>query len=207
MKNLGIIATLIYIIGIIMGLYLKISIVFLLCFIFIISIIFLFPRVNKKIMLIFTIIILLSSVYSKYRCNLFEQKYKDIDDLKLIGKIVNVESKNDYIITYKVKVKKLNNLMNFNGTNIIIKVKKNNKMNFKLGDIIQVDGNVKPPDVKRNYNGFDYRRYLNSKDIYTVVEAKNINILKENNIFSILYIKNIIINKVESTLIEKNSGI
>ena len=80
-------------------------------------------------------------------------------------------------------------------------------MNFKLGDIIQVDGNVKPPDVKRNYNGFDYRRYLNSKDIYTVVEAKNINILKENNIFSILYIKNIIINKVESTLIEKNSGI
>ncbi len=207
MKNLGIIATLIYIIGIIMGLYLKISIVFLLCFILIISIIFLFPRVNKKIMLIFTIIILLSSVYSKYRCNLFEQKYKDIDDLKLIGKIVNVESKNDYIITYKVKVKKLNNLMNFNGTNIIIKVKKNNKMNFKLGDIIQVDGNVKPPDVKRNYNGFDYRRYLNSKDIYTVVEAKNINILKENNIFSILYIKNIIINKVESTLIEKNSGI
>lgn len=124
MKNLGIIATLIYIIGIIMGLYLKISIVFLLCSIFIISIIFLFPKVNKKIMLIFTIIILLSSVYSKYRCNLFEQKYKGIDDLKLIGKIVNVESKNDYIITYKVKVKKLNNLMNFNGTNIIIKVKK-----------------------------------------------------------------------------------
>ena len=190
-----------------MGLYLKISIVFLSCFIFIISIYFLFQKVNKKIIFIFTIIILLSSIYSKYRCNLFEQKYKEIDDLKLIGKIVSVESKNDYIVTYKVKVKKLNNLMNFNGTNIIIKVKKNNKMSFKLGDIIQVDGNVEPPDVRRNYNGFDYKRYLNSKNIYTVVEAKNVKVIKENNTFNILSIKNTIINKIESTLTEINSSI
>lgn len=207
MKNLGIIATLIYIIGIIMGLYLKISIVFLLCFIFIISIFFLYPKGNKKIILIVAIIILLSSLYSKYRCNLFEQRYHDIDDVKLTGKIVNIESENDYIIIYKVKVKKLNNLMNFNGTNIIIKVKRNNKANLKLGDIIHVDGNIKYPEIRRNYNGFDYKRYLNSKNIYTVVEAKNVKVIKKNNTFNMLYIKNTIINRIKSTLTETNSSI
>lgn len=207
MENLGIIATLIYVIGIIMGLYLKISIVFLLCFIFTISIIFLFPKLNKKMIFIFTIIILITSLYSKYRCILFEQKYKDIDDVKLTGKVVNIESKNDYTVTYKVKVKKLNNLMNFSGTNIIIKVKKNNKINLKLGDIVQVDGNITKPEVRRNYNGFDYKKYLNSKNIYTVVEAKNIKTIKENNTLNILYIKNTIINRIESTLTETNSSI
>lgn len=190
-----------------MGLYLKISIVFLLCFIFIISIFLVYPKVNKKIILIVIIIILSSSLYSKYRCNLFEQRYQDINDVKLTGKIVNIESKNDYIEIYKIKVKKLNNLINFKGTNIIIKVKKNNKANLKLGDIIQVDGNIKQPEIKRNYNGFDYKKYLNSKNIYTVVEAKNVKIIKENNAFNILSIKNTIINRIESTLTEINSSI
>lgn len=108
MKNWVFIATLIYIIGIIMGLYLKISIVFLLCIIFVITDIYLFPKINKKQIVIVILIILFSSSYTKYRDYLFEEKYKDVVDVKLIGKIINVESKNENSVTYKVKINKLN---------------------------------------------------------------------------------------------------
>lgn len=207
MKNFIFIATLIYIIGIIMGLYLKISIVFLLCCIFIISTFCLFPKINKKLLVIMMLIILVSSLYARYRYYLFEEKYKDINDVKLIGKIVNIESKNNYFITYEVKVKKLNNVNRFNGSNILVKVKKNSKINLNLGDIIQVSGKVKEPEVRRNYNGFDYKKYLNSKNIYTVVNVSNVNIVNENNKLNVLYIKRQIINRVESILTEVNSNI
>lgn len=207
MKNLCIIATIISIIGIIMGLYLQISIVFLLCFISMVLMFVLFPKIDKSQIIMLMIIILFSSLYSRYRCDIFDKKYKDIEELNLIGKIVDIESKNDYIVTYKVKIKKLNNLHNFNGTNVIIKVKKNNKINLKLGDIIQVEGQIREPEVRRNYNGFDYKKYLNSKNIYTVVEAKNVNIVKENNMLNILSIKNMIINRIETTLTETSSSI
>lgn len=207
MKNIGIITTLIFIIGIIMGLYLQISIVFLLCIAFMILMFILFPKVKRIQIIILILIILFSSLYSRYKCNLFDQKYKGIDDVKLIGKIVDIESKNDYTVTYKVKIKKLNNSQKFNGTNIIIKVKKNNKINLQLGDIIQVDGQIKQPEIRRNYNGFDYKKYLNSKNIYTVIEAKNVNIVKENNMLNILSLKNMIINKMEATLTQTSSSI
>lgn len=207
MKNWVFIATLIYIIGIIMGLYLKISIVFLLCIIFVITDIYLFPKINKKQIVIVILIILFSSSYTKYRDYLFEEKYKDVVDVKLIGKIINVESKNENSVTYKVKINKLNNISRFNGTNILVKIKINNKINLNLGDIIQIDGAINKPEVQRNYKGFDYKRYLNSKNIYTVVNANIVNIVKENNKLNILHIKNQIINRVESILIENNSSI
>ncbi len=205
MKNLFFIVTLIYIIGIIMGLYLPISIVSLLCFIFGIVIFYIFIKA-KKLIFIIIIIIIFSALYSKYRCNLFEEKYRDINEVNIIGKIVDIESKNDDITTYKVKVKKLNNLTKFYGTNIIIKVK-NNKINLSLGDIIQVEGKVKQPEVRRNYNGFDYKKYLNSKNIYTVVQAKFVKIIKQNGTLNILSLKNTIINNMYSTLSKTSSSI
>lgn len=115
-----------------MGLYLKISIVFLLCIIFVITDIYLFPKINKKQIVIVILIILFSSSYTKYRDYLFEEKYKDVVDVKLIGKIINVESKNENSVTYKVKINKLNNISRFNGTNILVKIKNNNKNKFKF---------------------------------------------------------------------------
>lgn len=206
MRNLVFIATLIYIIGVMMGLYLPISIVFLLSFIFGTLTLYIFTKVNKKLIFIIILITLFSALYSRYRCNLFEEKYKNINEVNIIGKIVDIESKNDNIITYKVKVRELDNLVKFYGTNIIIKVK-NNKINLNLGDIIQVDGKVKQPEVRRNYKGFDYKKYLNSKNIYTVVQAKSVKVIKENNTSNVFTLKNIIINNMESTLSKTSSSI
>lgn len=207
MKNFVFIATLMYIIGIIMGLYLKISIVFLLYFIFAILAFYLFKRMNKKLIVMMVLIILFSSLYTRYRCYLFEEKYKDIDDVKLIGRIVNVESKTEYYVTYEVKVKKLNNMDKFKGNNILVKVKINNKVDLNLGDIIQVDGKIRNPEVRRNYNGFDYKKYLNSKNIYTVVNANFVKIVNTNNRLNVFYIKEQIINRLESILKKDNSSI
>lgn len=207
MKNFVFIATLIYIMGIIMGLYLKISIVFCLCIIFIILAFYICKKMNKKLIIIIIIIILFSSLYTIYRCYLFENKYEDIDNVKLIGKIINVESKNEYYMTYELNVKKLNNMDKFKGDKILIKVKKNDKINLNLGDIVQVYGKIKAPEVRRNYKGFNYKRYLNSKNIYTVVNANYIKIINKNDKLNIFYIKNQIINKLESILKEDNSSI
>ena len=226
-----------------MGLYLQISIVFLLC-LTLVSILYLIIKSNikeimhdkivqfiekKRFIVIskgiskvkvgrkkqktrpiqfitisaFVIIVLISNILTINKSKILNM-YNKLENICVIGEIVNLEKQNDYYMIYKVSVKNINESNIRKKSYVLVKIKKNNKNNFKLGDIIKVNGKIENPDEQKNYRGFNYKRYLQGKNIATVVVGDTAYKLNKTNKKNIYYIKNKIIENVEKILAENN---
>lgn len=226
-----------------MGLYLQISIVFLLC-LTLVSILYLIIKSNikeimhdkivqfiekKRFIVIskgsskvkvgrkkqktrpiqfitisaFVIIVLISNILTINKSKILNM-YNKLENICVIGEIVNLEKQNDYYMIYKVSVKNINESNIRKKSYVLVKIKKNNKDNFKLGDIIKVNGKIENPDEQKNYRGFNYKRYLQGKNIATVVVGDTAYKLNKTNKKNIYYIKNKIIENVEKILAENN---
>lgn len=76
---------------------------------------------------------------------------------------------------------------------------------YKIGDRIEFSALVRIPEGARNFNGFDYQRYLSSMNIFMICEAQdNANVLSTGNIGIVkrisLYLKNRIVEHVDNNL-------
>lgn len=214
-----------YIIGIIWGLYLKTSIVFL--YVILISIYILINIQYKKrkfkilsikryfryIKIILKINIILIIIVSSFISNTiikranqkYENLYKNVNEIKLSGKIMSNKIEKEYINRYKIKVldKK------FKNTYIYIDVAKDIKLEY--GDYIEAKGNFKEPQTERNYKGFDYKEYLKTLRIYGTVKIENIVIKEKANNMDFMKMSNNIFlkikNNIETTYSEKTRSI
>ena len=201
------------IIGILIGLYLKISIAFL-CMIFGIIIILILIWIRKKIVLIFIFIILISSVYVKLLDQKYEEKYTDIPDTITARAIVISEPiEEEYKYKCNIEILEINKNSNYKGIKLIININKNKVEDKKLrfGDEIELKGEYIEPNEARNYKGFDYKAYLKSKGIYGTIKVASYEICarEQTNKMSKLINKiqnnmkrniNTILNKEESAL-------
>lgn len=191
-----------WIIGIILGLYLQISIASFVLFISLILLIFII--FEKKILkfiksrkikayysvlnvhikiLIFLVIIIVAFTQIKYYEGMFENKYKNIkesDKISIIGTIVSDPQEKEYKTKYILKIDTINSSKKYKNTKVILYTKKE-KETLKYGDKIELVGNFKLAQERRNPGGFDYRFYLKTKKIYGIVTTKNTKKLKENN--------------------------
>ena len=233
MKRPILVAIIGYIIGIIMGLYCKSSIVFLYILIFLIIAItkkikkqfkhnkkfkfFSISRYLRYLKLIFNkkiiIIIFLFSVISNFIIILknqkFETLYNNIQDVKAIGIIVSSKEEKDYKDVYKMKVISVNNLSKFRDTYLYIKV--NKKINLDYGDKINIQGEFEKPSTQRNYGGFDYKEYLKTQNINGTINSSNIKVLEKNKANKIMArifkIKEKIRNRAHTILKDKSYSI
>ena len=189
------IACLGFLIGIIWGLYLKISIAFICILVVIICTLYIKSNfnlrskiLNKKIIKFFykpiIILAIMSSIgdtYTKFCSNMYEQIYlsSEIEDLAIV---ISEEKQTEYKKVYTIKtIGKLEN------KKFILKINKNSKTSLKYGDVIKVKGEYESPSVARNYKGFDYSKYLKSKGIYGTIYSQDNNIkLVEYNQINIL---------------------
>ena len=206
-----------YILGIIVGLYCKISIVFLylpiLTFIYVINNklssnkfkLISFKRYFRYVKIIFKsrviIIIIISSIISNtnilYQNYKFDNLYKGIEEISGIATIVSNVKEKEYKNIYKIKYKQ---------TFLYLNTAKNIKLNY--GDKIRVNGIYKSPSIQKNYGGFNYKEYLKTLKIYGTIEAKKIEKIesaKNNSIFVLsnnvfLEIKNLIQNNFEKDI-------
>lgn len=79
---------------------------------------------------------------------------------------------------------------------------KNTLLLWKLGDKVQINGEVSNPGDSTIFNGFSYRHYLYSKKIYHIVSIHSIEKIKSNA--NILYkIKNGMIQRMQKSINEK----
>lgn len=202
-----------YLIGIIIGLYCKISIAFFmlpLIFIYLVSIkkdriksyIKIFEI--KKMLIIITVSALMSNTIVLILNNSYENKYKHIKEANFIATIIGPPKEKQYSIQYKIRVESINNNDNYKNTYLYLKVKKNNILKF--GDKVKFVGNFIEPDEQRNFGGFNYKQYLKSIGIYGTVKAGNVNIIEKNSVKGIKllannvsnYINNIVDNNIEN---------
>lgn len=174
--------TISYVIGIIWGLYVKITIVPL----FILGIIvykFLPHKIKRyikvcipiNIIIICMISSLISNTIIMYKENTFINLYKNInqeDEIEVLAKIAGEAKEKEYYYTYDIEVQELNSkIKSVKGTHLLLKVKKEDKI-YQYGDIILIKGKWQEPQGKRNYGGFDYKHYLKTQNIYGIIETK-----------------------------------
>ena len=215
MKRPILIATIGYIIGIIVGLYLKISIV--LFYIPIAVIYFLIKKnknenkklklfsikrylryikiyINSNVLLIIIISSIISNLITILESKKYEVMYKELsstENIALVATVISNKEEKEYYNKYKVKTKYKNKDLRF-----YITVDKNK--DIKYGDKIKLSGNYIQPESQRNYKGFDYSEYLKQLKIYGTIKCKNIKILKENDLNTIILLSNKIENDIES---------
>lgn len=216
-----------WIIGIILGLYLQISIASFVLFISLILLIFIiFEKKilkfikSKKIkayysvlnvhikIIIFLVILIVAFAQIKYYEGIFENKYKNIkgdDEISIIGTIVSDPQEKEYKTKYILKIDTINSNKKYKNTKVILYTKKE-KETLKYGDKIELVGNFKLAQERRNPGGFDYRFYLKTKKIYGIVKTKNTKKLKENNanIISMIANKKANVIKNQSKKLLKN---
>lgn len=189
------IATVFYILGIIMGLYLDMGIV-LFCAIFFIIIILFFcvkfkilnnkEKLYKIILFVFMLVIGFASIKNVDR-NYFKQ-YSYFDEgktYKIQGVVISDAKEKEYKNIYEIRIEKINSIEKEVQNKIWLLNVKNNKdysqINLNYGDEIEFIGNIEIPSIARNYMGFDYQEYLKSQEIYGTIEVvENLKVIKNN---------------------------
>ena len=173
-----------YILGIIMGLYCKFSIVPFYLLIILIYLICRKPytkkfklisvkRYYRYVKLIFTskviIIIIVSSILSNsitiYKSKQYELIWDRFDNIEITvkGKVISNLEEKQYKNIYTIKIEEINSKLkkqNLKRKKIYLEISKNNNISLEFGDEITIQGNFEKPSIQTNYKGFDYSVYL-----------------------------------------------
>lgn len=136
-------------------------------------------NITKKIIYILIILgYILSLIFNIYK---YEYKYNSDNETKRYKVMVIEKQKQDENkISYLVKLKNDKFLLN-----IYIKSKYDNNKNFtkekletvqayKYGDYININGKITIPENLGNIGEFNYKKYLNSKDICGIINSQEV---------------------------------
>lgn len=172
-KRLICIASIGYILGIILRLYFS-SITFFIALVFIILLI----KKDKKI-IILLLFVILSFIY----VDILENEYNRIENKQIEEKAVIISDiqEKEYKYIYEAKFLK-------NNKKVLISIKKSQQIDkINYGDLIYLEGKLEIPKIATNYKGFDYRQYLKTKKIQGIVIADNVKILKAKYKNNLIY--------------------
>lgn len=199
-----------YIIGIIWGLYCKISIVPFYLFLIVFYIIIRLPKNKKKfkffsisrylrylklifkIQFILTIIIssCISNLIIKYQDFRYENTFKNQQKVKIIAIVISNKQEKEYYNRYKIKT--------LSNENLYINV--NKKINLEYGDKVQVEGEFQEPQTARNYKGFDYKKFLKTQKIYGNIKVLSVEVLEKKCANKMMQISNYIFLKIKDNI-------
>lgn len=198
------------VLGIIWGLYLKISIAFFLPCVF--AIVLFVKKEYKKYLILFFTFLVISNIYISIKENDFNNKYKNINgSVDIIGTIVTEPKKEKNRTKFIVKVETIEKDSKYKNTKILVSLNTKNN-NLKFGNKIKIYSELENPSSARNEGGFNYQEYLKTKEIYKIVFAKNnqVEVMEEDNIGLIdncLYlIRNSIKDSAKKILPEKEAN-
>lgn len=172
-KRLICIASIGYILGIILRLYFS-SITFFIALVFIILLI----KKDKKI-IILLLFVILSFIY----VDILENEYNRIENKQIEEKAVIISDiqEKEYKYIYEAKFLK-------NNKKVLISIKKSRQIDkINYGDLIYLEGKLEIPKIATNYKGFNYRQYLKTKKIQGIVIADNVKILKAKYKNNLIY--------------------
>ena len=198
-----------YIIGIIWGLYLNISIVFLYILLWFIHRIihsqykkrkfkilsikryFRYLKFIFKINIIFVIIIssFISNTIVKYINYEYSEAYHQSKEIKNTGIIISNKKEGDYSDRYIVKLQ---------NKKYYLYVDKDNSLEY--GDKVKIKGEYQEPQSARNDGGFDYKEYLKTLKIYGIIYVENIEIIEKNQGNPFMLLSNKIFLKIKQNM-------
>lgn len=131
--------------------------------------------INKKSLILIIIMSIISNIVVIELNNQYEKFYSRDEKIDIVGTIISSKNEKNYYNLYTLK-----------STNKYIYVYVDKKINLDYGDKVYLKGKYKKPEIQRNYRGFDYSKYLKSKNVYGSIKVKDIEIIEKNNYFKIL---------------------
>ncbi len=190
-----IIATISMLLGMIGGLYFRISIVlFLFIFLWIGCIkrgtkkkkyaqyIHLFCSRGKLICAF--IFFLFGYFYVFYIEGNYTQVYNKMpQEVSIVATVVGEKQDKPYKQVYRIRIDKIEQTNVANGKEMLLEIKKgkNKERSFLDGDKIHVVGTYSLPSQQRNYQGFDYGFYLKTKQLYGTITASKVEFIKHTS--------------------------
>lgn len=214
MKRPILVAVIGYIIGIIVGLYFKTSIVLFYIPIIATYLIYKFCKkqnvkkfkllsikrylryikiyFNSKVIILLIISSIISNTIVIFQNKNYEEMYNNLssqESLNLTGIIVSEKQEKQYYNKYKVKTK-------YNNKNLRFYITTKKDIELKYGDKISFLGIYTKPEVQRNYKGFDYSEYLKQLKIYGTLRCEKIKVIKKNQANKMFQISNKMSNKI-----------
>lgn len=115
-------------------------------------------------------IILMIIVWGLYKLSIIPLKNENENEQCFCATIISNCTEKNYYDVYTVKK---------NNKKFFLYVKKDNKK-FEIGDIVKINASFNKPSEQRNFNGFDYRIYLKSKNINGTYIAESIKKIKKS---------------------------
>ena len=199
-------------IGILIGLYLQISIVLLSIILAIICIIIylIISDIKKCILYLCACIVGIIQIHS-LESNYARISLKIPEEITLQALVISDGTEKDYKYTYTIEVNTINGKRLEKDIQLILDIKKNKIKNEcpKFGDVVEITGVYEEPNIARNYKGFDYKQYLKSKNIYGTIECEQYEIKENDKISIIRNIINYVQNNIKENMLnilEKEQG-
>ena len=205
MKRPILVATISYINGIIIGVYLKISIPLIIVLgLVTILISYMFNTKYKNVICLYLAVLCISCVYVNFKNLDYENKYIELDEsnIEVVGTVVNEIEEKDNLYTFTIKTDLVNGKKQRDLLKVSLKKKSVDLENIKYGNKLVISGMYNEPGRARNYKGFDYKNYLKSQKIYGIVSGTDVIVLKENNVNLIDRFINYIKSKIKANLVE-----
>ena len=196
-----------YLIGIIIEVYLQISIPLIIMLI-IINISVLFIKKYKKYIgriLIITVTIIISIFRVSFLENKYDNLYKDVieKDVKAVGIITSSIKETEYRYSVTVKILSIEGKTKYKNTKLNLSLKKTYDYNIlEFGNKIIFTGKFTEGQTRRNYKGFNYKEYLRSQEIYGSVDVTSLEVIEKNQINIISKAINKLSNSLKTNLKE-----
>ena len=197
-----------------MGLYLKMSIVLLLCAIFVLIYLItkkiehfntFFETFKLKYFLLLISILLFGFFYVKMYDFKYESYKNDLqEDVNYFIEaiVVSEATEKDYKYVYEIELIGISENSKYKGQKWLLNIQKeNNTAELNYGDLIEFEGKISFPSKARNYMGFDYESYLKSKKIYgTITVSSKAEIIDTNKAGFITTIWNDVRNSIKENI-------
>lgn len=140
--------------------------------------------------------VLISAMVSNTIVLLQNQRYKKIynelsekENVTMVGKVIGNKEEKQYYNKYKIETKLQNQKYRF----YIITDK---KIQLNYGDKIKLNGEYQEPEIQRNYKGFNYSEYLKQLKIYGTIKCSKIEMINQKADINIFKFTNEISNKM-----------
>ena len=148
--------------------------------------------INAKVIAL----VLISAMVSNTIVLLQNQRYKKIynelsekENITMVGKVIGNKEEKQYYNKYKIETKLQNQKYRFY-------IMTNKKIQLNYGDKIKLNGEYQEPEIQRNNKGFNYSEYLKQLKIYGIIKCSKIEMINQKADINIFKFTNEISNKM-----------
>ena len=148
--------------------------------------------INAKVIALVLISAMVSNTIVLLQNQIYKKIYNELsekENITMVGKVIGNKEEKQYYNKYKIETKLQNQKYRFY-------IMTDKKIQLNYGDKIKLNGEYQEPEIQRNYKGFNYSEYLKQLKIYGTIKCSKIEMINQKADINIFKFTNEISNKM-----------